>query len=64
MTALWISTDQLEPVLQLSVGTAAAGKQMTILGQAPCIDLQLSKHPAKFRIRPLVLQGLVHPVNI
>ena len=37
---------------------------MKILGQAPRIDLQLRQHPAKFRIRPLVLQGLVHPVNI
>ena len=64
MTALGISTAQLEPVPQLSVGTAAAGKRMKILGQAPRIDLQLGQHPAKFRIRPLVLQGLVHPVNI
>ena len=36
---------------------------MKILGQAPRIDLQLGKHPAKFRIRPLVLQSLVHLVN-
>ena len=64
MTALGISTAQLEPVPQLSVGTAAAVKRMKILGQAPRIDLQLGQHPAKFRIRPLVLQGLVHPVNI
>ena len=64
MTAPSISTAQLEPVPQLSVGTAAAGKRMKILGQAHRIDLQLRQHPAKFRIRPLVLQGLVHPVNI
>ena len=64
MTALGISISQLEPVPQLSVGTAAAGKRMKILGQAPRIDLQLGQHPAKFRIHPLVLQGLVHPVNI
>ena len=37
---------------------------MKILGQAPRINLQIGKHPTKFRIRPLVLQGLVHPVNI
>ena len=64
MTALGIMTAQLEPVPQLSVGTSAAGKWMKILGQAPQIDLQLGQHPAMFRIRPLVLQGLVHPVNI
>ena len=64
MTALGISPSQLEPVLQLSVGTAAAGKTMKILGQAPRIDLQIGQHPAKFCIRPLVLQGLVHPVNL
>ena len=52
MTALGISTAQLEPVPQLSVGTAAAGKRMKILGQAPRIDLQLGQHPAKFRISP------------
>ena len=33
-------------------------------GPGTRIDLQLGQHPAKFRIRPLVLQGLVHPVNI
>ena len=64
MTTLSISTAQLEPVPQLSVGSAAAGKRMKILGQAPRIDLQLGHHPAKFRIRPLVLQGLVHSINI
>ena len=64
MTALGINLAQQEPVLQLSVRTAAAGKRMKILGQAPRIDLQLGQHPAKFRICPLVLQGLVHPVNI
>ena len=64
MTAWGIMTAQLEPVPQLSVGTTAAGKRMKILGQAPRIDLQLRQHPAKFRIRPLVLQRLVHPVNI
>ena len=64
MDALGIRPEQLEPVPQLSVGTAAAGKNMKILGQAPWVDLQIGGHPAKFRIRPLVLQGLVHPVNI
>ena len=64
MTALGINLTQLDPVPQLSVGIAAAGKRMKILGQAPRIDLQIGQHPAKFRIRPLVLQGLVHPVNI
>ena len=64
MVALGISPPQLEPVPQLSVGTATAGKWMKILGQTPRIDLQLGQHLAKFRIRPLVLQGLVHPVNI
>ena len=64
MTALGITISQLEPVPQLSVGTAAANKRMKILGQAPRIDLQFRQHPAKFRICPLVLQGLVHPVNI
>ena len=54
----------MEPVPQLSVRTAAAGKRMKILGQEPRIDLQLGQHPAKFGISPLVLQGLVHPVNI
>ena len=64
MTALGITLTQLEPIPQLSVGTAAAGKRMKILGQAPRIDLQIGQHLAKFRIRPLVLQGLVHLVNI
>ena len=64
MVALGITTSQLEPVPQLSVGTAAAGKRMKILGQAQSIDLQLGQHPAKFRIRPLIFQGLVYPVNI
>ena len=64
VTALGISTAQLEPVPQLSVGTAAAGKRMKILSQAPRIDLQIGGHLAKFRICPLVLQGLVHQVNI
>ena len=35
MTALGIRQEQLEPVPQLSVGTAAAGKTMMVLGQAP-----------------------------
>ena len=64
MTALGLRADQLEPVPQLSVGTAAAGKTMKVLGQAPRIDLTFGDHPTKFRIRPLVLQGLVHPLNI
>ena len=64
MTALGINLAELEPVTQLSIGTAAAGKRMKILGQEPRIDLQLGQHPAKFGIGPLVLQGLVHPVNI
>ena len=37
MTALGIETSQLEPIPQLSVGTATAGKKMKILGQAPRI---------------------------
>ena len=64
MTGLGISPSQLELVPQFSVGTAAAGKTKKILGQAPRIDLQIGQHPAKFLIRPLVLQGLVHPVNL
>ena len=64
MTALGIRQDQLEPVPQLSVGTAAAGKSMKVLGQTPRITLTFGDHPTKFRIRPLVLQGLVHPLNI
>ena len=64
MTALGIETSQLEPVPQLSVGTAAAGKKMRVLGKAPRLELQFGQHPAKFRIRPLILQGLVHPLNL
>ena len=64
MTALRIEASQLEPVPQLSVGTAAADKKMKVLGQAPRLELQFGHHPAKFRIRPLVLQGLVHPLNL
>ena len=64
MTALGITASQLEPILQLSVGTAAADKKMKILGQAPRLELQFGQHPAKFRIRPLMLQGLVHPLNL
>ena len=64
MTALGIEASQLELMPQLSVGTAAAGKKMKILGQAPRIKLQIGQHPAKFWIRPLVLQGLVHPLNL
>ena len=64
MTTLGITLSQLESVHQLSVGTAAAGKRMKVLGQVPGIYLQLGQHPAKFRICPLVLQGLVHPLNI
>ena len=64
MTALGIQVSQLEPVPQLSVGTAAAGRQMKILGQAPRIELQFGQLPTRFRIRPLVLQGLVHPLNL
>ena len=64
MAALGIETSQLEPVPQLSVGTAAAGKKMRVLGQAPWLELQFGQHPAKFRIRPLVLHGLVHPLNL
>ena len=64
MTTLGIETSQLKQIPQLSVGTAAAGKKMKILGEAPRIELQIGQHPAKFRIRPLVLQGLVHPLNL
>ena len=64
MTALGIKTSQLEPIPQLSVGTVAAGKKMKILVQASRLELQFGQHPAKFRIRPLVLQGLVHPLNL
>ena len=64
MSALGIQVSQLEPVPQLSVGTAAAGRQMKVLGQAPRIVLQFGQLPTKFRIRPLVLQGLVHPLNL
>ena len=64
MTALGIQASQLEPVPQLSVGTAAAGRQMKVLGQAPRLELQFGQLPTKFRIRPLVLQGLVHPLNL
>ena len=64
MTALGIQASQLEPIPQLSVGTAAAGKKMKVLGQAPQLELIFGQHPAKFRIRPLVLQGLVHPLNL
>ena len=64
MTALGIIASQLEPIPHLSVGTVAAGKKMKILGQAPRLELQFGQHPAKFHIRPLVLQGLVHPLNL
>ena len=64
MAALGIQVSQLEPVPQLSVGTAAAGRQMKVLGQAPRIELQFGQLPTRFRIRPLVLQGLVHPLNL
>ena len=64
MAALGIETSQLEPVPQLSVGTAAAGKKMRVLGQAPRLELHFGQHPAKFRIRTLVLQGMVHPLNL
>ncbi len=64
MTALGIKTSQLEPIHQLSFGTAAAGKKMKVLGQASRLELQFGQHLAKFRIRPLVLQGLVHPLNL
>ena len=64
MTALGIKTSQLEPIPQLSVGTAAAGKKLKVIGQAPRLELQFGQHPAKFRIGPLVLQGLVHPLNL
>ena len=62
MSALGIETSQLEPVPQLSV--VAPGKKMRVLGQAPRLELQFGQHPAKFRIRPLVLQGLVNPLNL
>ena len=64
MRQLGLRQDQLEPVPQLSVGTAAKGKTMKILGQAPRLELQIGNNPTKFRIRPLVLQGLVHPLNL
>ena len=64
MTALRIEAPQEEPVPQLSVGTAAADKKMKVLGQAPRLELQFGHHPAKFRIRSLVLQWLVHPLNL
>ena len=64
MTALGIETSQLEPIPQLSIRTATAGKKMKILGQAPGIELQIGQHPAKFRICPFVLQGLVNPLNL
>ena len=64
MVALGIEASQLEPIPQLSVGTAAAGKKMKILGQAPQIELLIGQHLAKFRICPLVVQGLVHPLNL
>ena len=64
MTALGITASQLEPIPQLSVGTAAAGKKMKVLGQVARLELQFGQHPAKFCIRPLVLQGLVHPLNL
>ena len=50
MAALGIKVSELEPVPQLSVGTAAADKKMKILGQAPRLELQFGQHPAKFRI--------------
>ena len=64
MTALGIIASQLEPIPQLSVGTGAVGKKMKVLGQAPGLELQIGQHPAKFCIRPLVLQGFVHPLNL
>ena len=64
MTALGMEASQLEPIPQLSVGTAAAGKKMKVLGQAPRIELQIGQHPAKFHICPLVLQWLVNPLNL
>ena len=64
MAAMGITEDRLEPVPQLFVGTAAAGKAMRVLGQAPRVELTFGSHPAKFCIRPLVLQGLVHPLNL
>ena len=48
MATLRIETSQLEPVPQLSVGTAAAGRKMKVLGQAPRLELQFGQHPAKF----------------
>ena len=50
MTALGIEVSQLEPVPQISVGTAAAGKKMKVLGQAPRLELRFGQHPVKFRI--------------
>ena len=64
MAAMGITEGRLEPVPQPFVGTAAAGKAMRVLGQAPRVELTFGSHPAKFCIRPLVLQGLVHPLNL
>ena len=47
MTALGITASQLEPIPQLSVGTAAAGKKIKVLGQAPRLELQIGGTPSK-----------------
>ena len=47
MEKLGICLDHLKPVPQLSVGTAAKGMTMKVVGQAPGVHLQLIGHKAR-----------------
>ena len=63
--ALGMQLDSLEPTPSIrSVGTACKGQQMKVLGQAPRLSLRFGPTKRTFVIRPLVLEGLVHPLNI
>ena len=62
---LGLDLRHLKPHAFSTVGTAKAGNRLKVLGvPTSAISLQFGGHPSKFKIKPLVVEGLTMNVNI
>jgi len=62
---LGINLEDLQPVEEKFIGTAADGGKLQVLGETKRpIRMQLGGHPTLVSIQPVVIRGLAMPVNI
>ncbi len=62
---LGLQKKDLKPLGTVSVGTAKAGAELSVLGQVRRpLELRLGGLPKKFKIQPAVIRGLSMPLNL